>query len=300
MGRMRALLGLLLFTTGCGSCARPSAQDAGPERSVPDETVQPVYAASGEPLPEAVRLCRAVHDLPEQRTAACCQRRPGVTFAEHCAGVLSAALRGGALALDPAHLDACTAELERLHAGCEWVGPAGVAMPASCETGLVVGKLGAGKRCRSSLECEGDLRCQGAGPTDPGVCAGARAAGGACRLAVDGLAPLLGLDVDRSHPECQGYCDHHRCQQKVESGGACVSSEQCPAQEHCARKRCVARGEAAAGAACGGGGDCAEGLRCLEGLCRAPKRLGEPCSTATECGGRCARGDGGGVCVMGC
>jgi hypothetical protein len=299
MRRLVGLLGLLVWMAGCGGCTHPPAVvDAGPERSVPDETVQPVFDATGPVLPEATRLCNAVHALPEERTAACCHRAPSASFAAQCAAVLSSALRGKNLSLDTARLDTCVADLERVHAGCEWVGPIGVPMPHSCDN-LLVGKVASGARCRSTLECEGALRCLGSGPTDTGVCGEARGTGGACRLSVDGLGPQLAMDVDRTHPECQGFCDHHRCQPRLAPGATCVTSGQCPAEQRCLAGKCATAGKGGAGQACSDD-ECTDGLRCVFGRCVAPKHAGESCTGLSECSGRCDQKDGGGICVMGC
>lgn len=82
---------------------------------------------------------------------------------------------------------------------------------------------------RSSLECEGALRCQGLGPTTPGKCA-APGAGEetSCGGTVDSLATYTRQDdVDKQHPGCKHRCIKHKCQAPVGDGAACLISSDC-------------------------------------------------------------------------
>jgi len=285
---------------GCGGCARqakggPEAP-AAPARS-PGEGVRPVYETTGAVDPRAARLCQALYALPEERRATCCAGRPGVVLADACTGVLSAALRSDALVLEATRVEACTLALARAYAGCGWVGPFGPPFPKECQ-GLFTGRRAAGETCRSSLECASDLLCAGAGPTDAGRCAGPGTRGASCSTAADTLASYTRQDADVLHPQCQGLCRRHRCEEAATPGAACASSQQCRPGHHCAEGRC-ADGLAEVGQRCSGG-DCADGLRCLNGTCFAPLGPGAACTSDFECTGGCLVGAGARRCGMRC
>lgn len=149
------------------------------------------------------------------------------------------------------------------------------------------GKIAAGQKCRSTLECTGDLRCVGVGPTTPGKCGPARAPGEVCGGTVDTLAGYVRqTDLDKRHPECRGT-------------------------DRCIKHKCAA--PAADGAACQTTSDCADGLQCVPAAMGAPKiaipqkkcagrampKEGEACPGGVcdgndfECKGGCLKPDGG-------
>jgi hypothetical protein len=164
---------------------------------------------------------------------------------------------------------------------------------------VLTGKLPTGARCRSSLECQGALRCQGSGPTDLGICGPARESG-TCGTAVDALAGLLQINLDRSHPACAGYCDHYHCGKAKAEGEACTVNLQCARGTHCGKGVCEPGDEAPLGAPCLGA-PCAGGARCTGGVCALPKAAGEACHHPFECRGGCLMGDAGqGTCGMRC
>jgi hypothetical protein len=277
----RALLAATLLL----ACERRQA----PEMSQV-EAVRPVYPVEGvQPDPRAEKLCAALQGLPEDRRAACCASSPGVTLAGECARMLSAALAARAVTLDAAAVDACAAARAGSLAGCDWVGPFPPPPPAAC-LGLVRGTLPRGAGCRSSLECQGELRCLGVGPTAAGRCGPARAAGEACGAAVDALGAMLQVpDLDETHPECEGSCAQARCAPAAALGAACTHPAACGRGRHCAAGRCVDGARARAGEACTAGG-CETGTRCWKGTCVAPRAEGEACESDFECKGACAEG----------
>jgi len=293
--RLAAVLALAL-APAC-KCARPGAEppDAGDE-----DQVHPVYDLHTPPDPLAQRLCQALHALPGQRRAQCCSGGgASLDLAPQCTAILSAALKLGAVTLAPEKVDACAAALGAAYAGCDWVGPNDVPLPAAC-SGLLVGTLPAGARCRSALECQGELRCAGAGPTDTGRCAPAGPPGMPCELSVDSLASYTRQDLARSHPECEGFCQRRACRQALGmDGGSCLLDAQCPRGAHCGNGACVPGATARLGEPCSSGG-CEAPLRCIQDTCRAPGHEGAPCTGHRDCLGACIPGDGGARCGNGC
>jgi hypothetical protein len=294
---LAALLAALV--AGCGGCGvKATGGPPGPPAARrAEDGVRPVYETAGPADPRAARLCQALYALPEERRATCCGSRPGLALTDACAGLVSAALGSGALLLESARVDACTLALGRAYAGCEWVGPFGPAFPKECQ-GLFRGQRTVGETCRSSLECASDLLCAGAGPTDEGRCAPAGGKGASCSTSVDALATYTRQDVDSLHPQCQGLCRRHRCEDAATAGAACETSQQCRPGHHCADGLCL-DGLALEGQRCWGG-DCAEGLRCLNGKCFAPQKDGAACSSDFECMGGCLAVAGHRRCGMRC
>lgn len=281
------------------------------------EDVEPVYPveADAPALPIANKLCNALTTLPEKRRAECCKAKPGIVITAECTRQLSAAIRHGALAVDAKDVDACIAAFDETLEGCDWVGPFPPGPPAACQ-GIFQGKLVAGQRCRSSLECAGALRCKGLGPTTPGKC-GLAGAGEetSCGGTVDSLATYTRQnDVDQRHPECQQRCIKHKCQAPIGDGGACLISSDCqdgmqclpvaggaPQKNGMPRKTCVAgKAPAKEGEPCPGGA-CEGTLQCIRGKCAARRAGGEACTDDFECRGGCLK-DGGtkGTCGPRC
>lgn len=325
---MRSLLAAVACCSLAVACSRrepaaaapdagaPAQAGSGPERATdPGGDVGPLYPiepdAPADPL--AQKLCAALHELPERRRAACCKASPGAVVVAACTRALSAALRHEAATLASADVDRCAAALDEALAGCDWVGPASPAAPPEC-AGIVKGKLAAGRRCRSSLECEGALRCLGAGSTTTGRCGPAQAAGAGCGGAIDALASLVREEqLDRSHPECKDRCVRHRCAPALAEGAPCRTTAECgegvqclgggatvgggqPAKT-CTRAALPSReGEVCLGGVCGGG------LSCLRAKCTARKAAGAACSEDVECRGGCVKSDGGatGTCGPRC
>lgn len=292
-------------TAASASAAAPGsdvAAAAAAAASGGGDEVRPVYAPwQGEPDPAARRLCAALHELPARAKAACCEGASVSNVAGVCEGVVTAALRAGAVALDDASLDRCVGAMERAHQGCDWVSPTSSTVAPECQ-GLFLGRLAEGAKCRSSLECAEGARCHGAGPTSAGRCGKPRE-GGSCNTGVDVLATYARQDdYDKAHPECSGVCGQHRCQPAVAAGGACKASTACGAGARCAAGRCVAKAPGAEGEACEGAPDCAAGLHCAGGACRAKAGEGAACERDLDCRGAClkTKGQARGVCGQRC
>ncbi|HRG98980.1 MAG TPA: hypothetical protein PLR99_22175 [Polyangiaceae bacterium] len=267
-----------------------------------DEEVKPVYPLdAGAPEPLAVRLCEAMSARQEARRAECCKTQPGIVLTSECVRMVSAALRAKAVRVEPAAVDACVAAIDAGLAGCEWVGPFPPGPPEACQ-GLFHGLVPAGARCRSSLECERDLRCHGAGPTTPGKCGPGKADGEACGSSTDALASYARQStLDTQHPECAKACVAHRCSAPLADGAACVLSASCAPGSQCAQKSCQRRAPSKLGEACPGG-VCEAGSECLRGKCAAKRPAGAPCEADFECRGGCvkAKGQRVGTCGMRC
>jgi hypothetical protein len=240
-------------------------------------TVRPVYPLDASaPDPLATHLCTALHEVPAKRRAECCSATPGVLVTSECVRMLSAALHFDAVSVDPVKVDACIQGIETTYAGCDWVGPNTPQPPEACEGTLVVGKLGVGALCRSSLECAAGLRCQGVGPTQPGTCGAPKDDGAPCGGTVDPLAVYVRQNhFESTHPECKGWCNRRVCAAPVERGTPCSPQTRC-----------------------------AEGLACVDGKCGNPRPAtpvvrrpaGATCKADAECLGGCVNG----TCGMKC
>jgi hypothetical protein len=263
------------------TAAQPAveASDAGG-----DEEVKPVYAA-GEASPLAQQLCDALYEVQADRRAACCSGKPAPGLGlSQCVLTVSAALRSGAVSLDPKAVAACAAAQAKIYDGCAWAGSQ-PQIPSQCRE-LLKGRRKNGEVCRSSLECLEGQTCLGVGPTQAGICGAPKTDGQACRLSVDALASFARDDEDIHHPECAGFCGHYKCAPRTAPGGACFMASECPGGQHCDGKNCAAGAAAGAGEKCVGG-TCAEGLRCVAGTCAAPLAAGAACKKDAECVGGC-------------
>ncbi|WP_437732287.1 hypothetical protein [Sorangium sp. So ce1335] len=294
-----------------GATAAPGATAASSPASAGDapagDAIAPVYPrADGAPEPLAARLCEALHALPARRKAACCGGAAGFHAAAECARALSSAARAKAVTLAPEDVARCVEAMERSLEGCDWVAPIAAPVPPACE-GIVRGALPEGARCRSSLECVDGLRCDGAGPTDAGICRVPRATG-PCGLSVDALAAVTRQTRHAdAHPECRGHCAGRACADDVPLGGRCEAHAACGRGRRCIDGRCSDAPLPPAGAACLGG-LCAPGARCADGRCAALKAEGEACTRDGECRAACVRpggraaapGGAAGVCGKRC
>jgi hypothetical protein len=269
---------------------------------VPDDQVKPVYPLDPGPASPLVdKLCKALHDTPEEHRAACCKQTPGLVFTSECQRNLGAALNAKAVTLDAQQVDACVAALEASYVGCAWVGPNRPTPPKEC-LGIVRGTIAESARCRSSLECAEGMRCHGAGPTTAGVCGKPHDKGGACGGGADVLVTYTAqLDWETHHPECAGVCDRRKCADTAAIGGACTFDAMCGAGNACAGGKCAKRVEAKLGDACPSNA-CEAGARCVQGKCVAPKKDGEACAVDAECFGGCVKDAGktAGKCAMRC
>ncbi len=276
------------------------AADAG--EGVEDDDVRDVYSVdAGPPDPLAGRLCAALHELPERRRAACCDAAPALVLTSECARTLTAALSLRAVTLAAADVDACEEAMRKAFDGCDWVGPFPPEVPAAC-LGVVKGAIAAGRRCRSSLECAGEQRCHGVGPTTTGRCGPPSADGERCGGSADPLAGFARQnDVDARHPECKGWCERTKCAARVAVGGACALGAACGTGKLCVAGKCAEAAPAKVGEKCPGDA-CEPGAQCVRGACVARKAAGAACNADFECRGGCLRANAAkpGVCGKKC
>jgi hypothetical protein len=333
IGSLSLVALLSLASLGCQKAPSATATDGGAAGTSADasvsavdggggggggEDVEPIYPIeqSAPAVPIASKLCDALTALPEKKRAACCRTSPGIVLATECTRQLSAAIRHNALAVDDKDVDACIAAFDKTLEGCDWVGPFPPGPPPACQ-GIFKGKLAAGQKCRSSLECAGDLRCKDLGPTTVGKCGPAGAGEEtSCGGTVDSLATYTRQnDVDKRHPECKERCIKHKCQAPIGEGAACLISSDCKDDLQClpaagaaplkngqAPRTCVAGKTAAKEGEPCPGGVCEGTLQCIHGTCAARKAGGEACTDDFECRGGCLKTDGGkkGVCGARC
>jgi hypothetical protein len=250
---------------------------------------QPVYPPVAAADPLAARLCEALHTVPAKRRADCCEQKTlGYLVTDDCVATLSAALAAEGLKLSESSVAACEKAIVDDHVGCAWVGPFPARVPAACD-GVFVGALEAGQRCRSALECAPGLACRGLAPTTVGVCAPPARRGRACQTGIDPLAALTRQEgTAAAHPECEGFCARHLCQDATPVGDPCQTNLQCGPAAHCEGGTCRHGAEATEGAACIDGG-CPRGTRCVDKTCQKPRREGATCQDDVQCQGGCIK-----------
>ncbi len=278
-----------------------------------DDGVEPVYPieANATPNPLAEKLCKGLHEMPEDKRAKCCTTTMGIVVTSECVRNLSAALKYKALDLSESDVDACLAAFEKTLTGCDWVGPFPPGPPAAC-MGMFKGKIGAGQKCRSSLECQKNLRCLGVGPTTPGKCGDAKSTGELCGGTVDTLATYTRQnDLDKQHPECKEKCIKHKCSPPAAADATCQTTADCEEGLQCLSviggdprkptKKCMQKALPKEGEACPGG-VCEGDLQCIKNKCSSRLPAGKECSADFECIGGCLKPDGGdkGKCGMRC
>jgi hypothetical protein len=280
-----------------GTAAGKEAIEAGgPAASAPlrpgDDVVRPVYPVDVKPDAIAIKLCDALHALPEKTRSGCCAESPGFTIASECARVVSAALQSKAVSLDAVDVDKCVADLGQTYAGCDWVGSHKIVPPPSCE-GILHGTIKEGASCRSSVECLDGLRCAGVGPTSVGRCESPGDEGASCGGSVDVLDRYTRQQKSElKHPACKGICDRHRCVPTPAVGAPCKASVSCGPGKACVNDKCAVARVQKRGDPCADG-ECDAGLYCIKGRCVGPQPAGAECSTEFECVGACLLSDGG-------
>lgn len=284
---------------GASEASAPVASaSAGASDEDDGDEVRPVYPVDHlPPEPLAARYCDAVQDTPRRRRDACCPAIPAFATTSECTRTLSVALRSGAVTLDAGAVEACAAAVVAATTGCDWVASTGGASADVC-LGIIRGTRTEGASCRSSLECGAGTRCRGLSATHTGRCAPPLQRG-VCNIGTDSLATFTRqTDVEREHPECEGYCASRQCTEGVRGGGACTASVQCGPHAWCAGGKCAAGDRPKPGMVCTD--VCAPGARCAGGLCVAMKAEGEACAADGECRAHCAKDDGGGHCAADC
>jgi hypothetical protein len=280
--------------------AAPSASTTEPG----SDQVKPVYAVdAGVPDPLAIRLCEALDRLPDQRVTECCGVTPSFTsraITGQCVRTLTGALGSKAISLAEADVDRCAEAMTKATTGCDWVtaSTGSDPLPPEC-VGILHGTLGEKARCRSSLECSGTLRCQGLSAIDVGTCGRPKPTGAACALANDMLSIFTRQEpIDRTHPECGGYCRVRKCTDAVPAGGACKADAEC-GRGRCEKGACTMAPLPTVGQPCSVA--CAAGARCSSGVCTVAKAEGAACASDPECRGACVHDDGGaGSCTKSC
>ncbi len=307
-----AAISTALVVAGCPSTNDASQKDASAATIVTshdagvdaeaDDDVRPVYDVSPNepPEPHALRLCKALSEVQEQKRAACCKIAPGVVLTDECSRMLGAAVRTHAVTLADADIDACVTALEKRYDGCDWVGPFPPGPPPEC-TNLVKGSLADGARCRSTVECAGASHCAGLTPTRAGHCSAPSSDSAPCGGTVD---PLVGFarqsGAEKTHPECEHRCIQHKCGAPFKDGAACSIAAECEDGSQCIAKKCAKAAPAKAGQPCPGG-LCESPAECIQGVCGSKKAAGETCSADFECKGGCRKADAGkGTCGPRC
>jgi hypothetical protein len=270
--------------------------------ATPIDRAGTIYPRDLPEHPGAARVCDAVHGVAARRKAACCGGEASSFFAAECGRTLGATLHAGNVDVDEAALARCSAAMEARYRTCDAVTPAPLPI-AECQR-LVRGKLPSGAVCRSSLECVGNLHCEGVSATRTGVCVPAASVGAGCGVHVDVLATYLGhRDLETSHPFCAEFCSlaAHKCEPVPAAGAACVASVNCAPDHLCIAGKCSAAPRAKKGEECGAR-PCERGLACVSAVCTPLALPGELCSSDEDCerGGCVAGGDGRTVCGAKC
>ncbi len=251
--RAYSLLCTLALVVGCTKTAAkdpvesaatllgaPSAAQAAPMASSPENTLRPVYDAKLPPDPLAEALCTVLYTRPAVRRAECSgSKNPGYLVTPECTRNVTAALAGRAVRIEAAAVEGCRVAMEQALSSCAWAKvPFGSPLPRACD-GIVTGALGLGASCRSSLECGEGLQCFGVGPMDPGRCTKPAPVGTICGAAVDPLVVYARQDsAEVTHPACEGYCAHHRCTAFTAPGEQCGAQIQCGPARDCVEGRC--------------------------------------------------------------
>jgi hypothetical protein len=284
-----------------GGIPIPSARDGGAAQtaasasSAPIDSLGTIYPHDAPSHPLATRLCEVLHAVPAQRKAECCGGEPAPFLATECARVLGATLHAGTVDLDESAVERCAAAIGEAVGGCEWVTPSPLPAPDVCQR-LLRGKLERGRVCRSSLECAGDMHCEGVSPTKTGVCTPPGGEGAGCGTHVDVLATyLLDHRLESSHPFCAEHCARvaHKCGPPPKVGSACLADINCASSQVCVAGRCSAAARGGRGESCSAV-PCAERLRCIDQECAPLASAGETCRSDAECAtGGCVRGDDG-------
>ncbi|HET7539062.1 MAG TPA: hypothetical protein VFK05_04295 [Polyangiaceae bacterium] len=273
-----------------GLIAGPGCRRTAPQRQPAQlspssaEAIGPTSANPGEPAPLVGRLCAALHRLAAERKSACCGRPIEAPLFDECQRVTLAALKSGAISLDPRALSECEQAMHSALAGCSWVTPGNPQGPEVCQRAIVA-RRGAGEACRSTLECRAPLHCAAAGQNNAGVCEPPAELGSGCGVATDALAAYtVSRGVELAHPPCRDFCalTSHKCEPLPALGSVCRASVNCASGQRCSAGKCVARASAEASAPLAKPGEpCARDFDCELGGC-VPSNDG-----ARRCGMQC-------------
>ncbi|HMJ55655.1 MAG TPA: hypothetical protein VK540_26450 [Polyangiaceae bacterium] len=303
MARGATIVLILLAAASCRErpVAKASAFDGGPPTGAgaaglaPIDALGTIYPRDVPPHPIASRLCEVLHTVVGRRKAECCGGDPTPLLATECARVLGATLHAKAVEVDEAAVERCASAMGDSLAGCNWVTPSPPPTPEACQA-LVHGKLERGSVCRSSLECQGDMHCEGVSPTKTGLCTPPGGEGAGCGSHVDVLAAyLFDRHLATSHPFCAEHCSlaSHKCGPQPKLGSACVANVNCGPSQICVTGQCSAAAPGRRGETCSAL-PCAEGLRCIDQRCAPLASSAEACSSDMDCAaGGCVQGGEG-------
>jgi hypothetical protein len=236
MGRTSWFLfiGGIVVLASCRSAPKSSAATAS-SSTVPRDLSGSIFPGDIAPHPLAQKLCEVLHVLPGRRVAECCGTKPAAPLLEECIRVVSASIGSRAVEIDPPAIDRCSVAMEQSLTGCDWVTPSLPLAPAACEQ-VIAGTVREGEVCRSSLECVGNLHCDGLSPTRTGTCARPQANGAVCGAHVDTVATYtLQRHLETSRPFCSEWCSMmtHKC------GPAPAKSSAPPPAEAARIKQCA-------------------------------------------------------------
>ena len=273
--RLGAASYLLLATFACQR--QPTTHESLGERRTP--------APGTDAEPQARRFCEALHGKATQRRAECCQRLPERLYLDECVRFMTSSLRAGAVRIDHAALPSCESSLERAVSSCDRIAPGQAALPKECQD-LLQAQLSAGQSCRSSLECQAPLHCEGSSLTGTGKCSPPAELGSSCGARVDALATYTGNTKQETlRPSCAEHCSlvTHRCEPRPAPGSACFASVNCASGQSCVAGTCrdvavVERALAAPGEHCATDFDCAQGGCNLQ--TDGARRCGMKCSAS--------------------
>ncbi|HYQ04056.1 MAG TPA: dickkopf-related protein [Polyangiaceae bacterium] len=229
--------------------AEPGCRRTAPHRPQPPlsasskRTLGAASAEAGESTVLLERLCSALHRLPAERKSACSGRPSEAPLFDECERTTRAALKSGAIMLDPLALVGCERAMQDALRGCLWVNPGNPQGPEICGRAIVA-RRDAGDACRSSLECRAPLHCAAAGLNGAGVCQPPAPLGAGCGVASDALAAYTvsrGLELE--HPPCRDFCalTSHKCEPVPALGSSCRASVNCGPGQRCSAGQCVAR-----------------------------------------------------------
>ena len=292
---MRVRYAWLLCLVGCSDPAPKTPPPAPPPKAPPTVAATPDRSTPPLPTDEVKQLCAAIHTRPRERRAECCNTKLSFTLQPECERRLQTIVGQRTIELTKDLVDRCTDKIERVLAGCDWVGPHWLVLPEEC-LNLVKGRLQAGQSCRTHLACQPGLFCSGLTTDGAGTCQKPKPIGASCEFGPDTLATVLQQDVKEKHPPCaDGYCRLGKCVAFSSLNSPCGAKDGCGPDARCVNGLCVAGRLGQRGEGCTIG-RCSPGLRCIAQRCEPPKAPGARCGNNEDCFGTCEKGR----CAMTC
>jgi hypothetical protein len=216
--------------------------------------------------------------------------------------LLSASVQNKSVVIDAPAVERCETAVKNETKECGWVTPSQPRVPDACQ-GVLIGQVPEGGVCRSSLDCAGNLHCEGATPNKTGTCVGPRPNGAGCGPYTDALIAGAGQrEVERKKPACAEFCalSTHTCGPLPSEGTACFVNNNCGPSQVCASGKCTAAAPAKEGESCEAK-PCDKGLRCVSTKCVALGLAGASCVSDFDCAqGGCVKANGKGTCGKKC